>query len=79
MTKYEIDINKLNQNPNKYLKETFDLPIYDGDYQDIYQYLIGHYSKTQITLKNTENIDPDLLEIFEDAAQYNNLIKIIKE
>lgn len=79
MPKYEIDGEKLNKNPDKYLKETFDLPAYNGDFEDIYQYLIGFYTKTLITLKNVDKIDYDLLDVFERATEYNNLVKIEKE
>lgn len=79
MPKYEIDGEKLIENEEKYLKETFDLPVYDGDYEDIYQYLIGFYTKTLIILKNTDKIDYDLLEVFERASDYNSLVKIEKQ
>ena len=43
MTKIELDGNKINENEIEYLKESFDLPVFDGDYEDIYQYLIGYF------------------------------------
>lgn len=79
MPKFEIDGNKLIENQDEYLKETFDLPVFDGDFEDIYQYLIGFYSKTLIVLKNVDKIDLDLLEVFERASDYNNLVQIKKE
>lgn len=79
MPKFEIDGNKLEENQDEYLKETFDLPVFDGDFEDIYQYLIGFYSKTLITLKNVEKIDLDLIDAFERAADYNQLVIVEKE
>jgi len=79
MTQITIDGNKLTKNEEEHLKETFDLPTYNGDYEEIYQYLIGFYKKTTITLKNTNKIDPDLLETIEKASEYNQLVQIEKE
>ncbi|AWX31731.1 ribonuclease inhibitor [Methanosphaera sp. BMS] len=78
MTKIELDGNKINENEIEYLKESFDLPVFDGDYEDIYQYLIGFYSKTLITLKNSSNVDSDLIDVFERASDYNELVKFEK-
>ena len=78
MTKIELDGNKINENEMEYLKESFDLPVFDGDYEDIYQYLIGFYSKTLITLKNSSNVDSDLIDVFERASDYNELVKFEK-
>ncbi|MBQ6443906.1 MAG: ribonuclease inhibitor [Methanosphaera sp.] len=78
MTKIELDGNKINENEIDYLKESFDLPVFDGDYEDIYQYLIGFYSKTLITLKNSSNVDSDLIDVFERASDYNELVKFEK-
>ena len=78
MTKIELDGNKINENEIEYLKESFDLPVFDGDHEDIYQYLIGFYSKTLITLKNSSNVDSDLIDVFERASDYNELVKFEK-
>ncbi|RAP52885.1 MAG: hypothetical protein BZ133_00415 [Methanosphaera sp. SHI613] len=75
MTKIELDGNKIQENEVEYLKEIFDLPVFDGDYEDIYQYIIGFYSKTLITLTNSSNVDNDLIDVFERASDYNNLVK----
>lgn len=76
MPKFEIDGLKIMENQEEYLKETFDLPVFDGNYEDIYQYLIGFYNKTLITIKNSENINPDLINVFQRASEYNPLVKI---
>ena len=76
MPKFEIDGLKIMENQEEYLKETFDLPVFDGNYEDIYQYLIGFYNKTLITIKNSENINPDLINVFQRASEYNALVKM---
>ncbi len=78
MTKFELDGEKIAENQDEYLKETFDLPVFDGDYEDIYQYLIGFYNKTLITLTNSQKVDPDLIDVFERASDYNSLVKFEK-
>ena len=78
MPKFELDGEKIEENQDEYLKETFDLPVFDGDYEDIYQYLIGFYNKTLITLNNSEKVDPDLIDVFERASDYNSLVKFEK-
>ncbi|RAP45892.1 MAG: hypothetical protein BZ135_04885 [Methanosphaera sp. rholeuAM6] len=78
MAKFELDGEKIAENQDEYLKETFDLPVFDGDYEDIYQYLIGFYNKTLITLTNSQKVDPDLIDVFERASDYNSLVKFEK-
>ena len=78
MTKIELDGNKIKENEIEYLKEAFDLPVFDGDYEDIYQYLIGFYSKTLITLTNSGDVETDLIDVFERASDYNDLVKFEK-
>ncbi|MDO5824936.1 MAG: hypothetical protein BZ137_04445 [Methanosphaera sp. rholeuAM130] len=75
MPKFEIDGEKLSENPNEYLKNTFDLPVFDGDYEDIYQYLIGFYNKTLIILTKSSKVDSDLIDVFERASDYNSMVK----
>ncbi len=75
MTKYELDGTELEKNQDEYLKEIFDLPVFNGDYEDIYQYLIGFYKKTIITLTNSQKVDPDLIDSIERASEYNSLLK----
>ena len=75
MNKFELDGNKIEENEVEYLKEVFDLPVFDGDYEDIYQYLIGFYTKTLVTLTNSSKVDVDLINAFENAADYNSLVK----
>ena len=79
MTRFEIDGRELEENEDEYLKELFDLPVYNGDYEDIYQYIIGFYSKTLITLHNSQNVDPDLIDVFKRASEYNSLVKFVIE
>lgn len=78
MAKFELDGNKIEENQDEYLKEIFDLPVFDGDYEDIYQYLTGFYTKTLITLQNSDKVDPDLIDVFERASEYNSLVKFEK-
>lgn len=75
MPKFELDGNKIEENQDEYLKEIFDLPVFDGNYEDIYQYVIGFYSKTLITLTNSQKVDPNLIDVFKRASDYNSLIK----
>ena len=78
MTKIELDGEKIRENEVEYLKEVFDLPVFDGDYEDIYQYLIGFYSKTLVTLTNSAMVDGDLIDVFERASDYNSMVKFEK-
>jgi len=78
MTKIELDGNKIAENEIEYLKESFDLPVFNGDYEDIYQYLIGYYTKTIVTLNNSNKVDKDLIDVFERASDYNNMVKFKK-
>ena len=79
MNKFEIDGNKLIENENEYLKETFDLPVFDGDYETIYQYLSGFYNKTEVHITNKDKIDPELIIAFERAQEDNSFVKVIIE
>lgn len=79
MPKIELDGNKIAENQDEYLSEQFDLPAYSGNIEDIYQYLIGFYKKTLVTLTNSEEVDPDLINVFERASDYNSLVKFEKK
>ena len=50
MNTFNIDGKKVDET---YLKETFDLPVFNGDFEDIYQYLCGFYTKTIINITNS--------------------------
>ena len=77
MNEFEIDGNKIEENEHDYLKEVFDLPTFDGDYESIYQYLSGFYNKTVVNITNKDKIDPELLIAFERAGEDNSFVKII--
>ncbi|OED30365.1 hypothetical protein [Methanosphaera sp. WGK6] len=76
MNTFDIDGKKVAENQNEYLKEIFDLPVFEGDFEDIYFYLSGFYSKTVINLTNSEDVDPLLIDAFERAAEANELVSL---
>ena len=68
MNKFDIDGKKIEEDQNNYLKETFDLPEFTGDYEDIYFYLVGFYTKTIVNITNPDKIDPLLIDAFQRAS-----------
>lgn len=76
MDEFDIDGKQLQENPNDYLKETFDLPVYDGDIEDIYQYLSGFYSKVIINIYNKDLIDNEIINAFIRASEDNSFVKV---
>ena len=73
MNTFNIDGKKVDET---YLKETFDLPVFNGDFEDIYQYLCGFYTKTIINITNSTQIDQELINAFERASEDNPYVKI---
>lgn len=76
MNKFDIDGKKIEEDQNNYLKETFDLPEFTGDYEDIYFYLVGFYTKTIVNITNPDKIDPLLIDAFQRASDENNLVSV---
>lgn len=73
MNTFNIDGKKVDET---YLKETFDLPVFNGDFEDIYQYLYGFYTKTIINITNSTQIDQELINAFERASEDNPYVKL---
>ncbi|MDD6285540.1 MAG: hypothetical protein ACI4VJ_02705 [Methanosphaera sp.] len=76
MNKFDIDGKKIEEDQNNYLKETFDLPEFTGDYEDIYFYLVGFYTKTIVNITNPDKIDPLLIDAFQRASDENDLVSV---
>ena len=76
MNKFDIDVKKIEEDQNNYLKETFDLPEFTGDYEDIYFYLVGFYTKTIVNITNPDKIDPLLIDAFQRASDENDLVSV---
>ena len=76
MNKFDIDGKKIEEDQNNYLKETFDLPEFTGDYEDIYVYLVGFYTKTIVNITNPDKIDPLLIDAFQRASDENDLVSV---
>lgn len=79
MNTFDIDGEKVAEDTDNYLQEVFDLPTFSGDYEDIYQYLSGFYSKTVVNLTNASKVDPLLIDAFERASEENSLVKFNQE
>ncbi len=76
MNKFDIDGKKIEEDQNNYLKETFDLPEFTGDYEDIYFYLVGFYTKTIVNITNPDKIDPLLIDAFQRASDENDFVSV---
>ncbi len=76
MNKFDIDGKKIEEDQNNYLKETFDLPEFTGDYEDIYFYLVGFYTKTIVNITNPDKIDLLLIDAFQRASDENDLVSV---
>lgn len=74
MNTFNIDGKKIDE--ENYLKDIFDLPVFDGDFEYIYEYLCGFYTKTVINLTNSDLIDSELKIAFERAANDNQFVSV---
>ena len=68
---------EMKENPHEYIKEKLDFPEYYGENLDaLFDCLTEVYNKT-IIIKDSGELDEDLIATFKDACEENPNLKLI--
>ena len=68
---------EMKENPHEYIKEKLDFPDYYGENLDaLFDCLTEVYNKT-IIIKDSGELDEDLIATFKDACEENPNLKLI--
>ena len=78
MNKIILDGNLMQNNPHEYIKDNLNFPDYYGKNLDALFDCLGDIGeKTEIIIKNHNNINESLINTFKDASEENPYLTII--